>query len=121
MASTARALYDFFSGFGLPAYTSDTVPSDEDVRHITYPMKDPEWNQPTTMYCEVHDRSRSNEFILGVADSIIAEIGQGLVISCEGGFIKLQLENPVVQILTDGDFRRAYINMSMNAYHMPGV
>lgn len=121
MASTAKALKTFFEGFGLPAYTTDTVPDDAPVRHITYPMKDTEWNQPTTMYCQVYDRSTSNAFILEVADAIIAEIGQGLVIPCEGGYVKFQLETPTVQVLTDGDFRRAYINMSMNAYHMPGA
>ena len=121
MAATAKALKTFFNGFDVPAYTNNTVPEEIPVRHITYPMIDPDWEQKTSLYCEVWDRSTSNEYILRKADEIIKAIGPGLVIPCEGGYIRLHLESPVTQIRVAGDFRSAYINMSMNAFHMPGV
>ena len=121
MASTAKALNSFFNGFGIPAYSNNSVPDEIAVRHITYSMNDPEWSQKASLYCEVWDRSTSNEFILSKADAIIREIGEGIVISCDGGFIRINLENPIVQVRVDGDYRSAYINMSMNAFHMPGV
>ena len=121
MPSTAKALNSFFNGFGVPAYSNDTVPDDAPVRHITYPMVDPEWSQQASMYCEVWDRSTSNAYILAKADTIVREIGQGIVFPCDGGYIRLQIESPAVQVRVDGDFRSAYINMSMNAFHLPGA
>lgn len=121
MQSTAKALYSFFSGFDLPAYTSDTVPDDEAERHITYLYSDPEHTQTASMYCQVWERSNSNDFILRKADEITGAIGEGLLLPCDGGYIRLHLENPVVQIMVDGDWRSAYINMSINAYHKPGA
>lgn len=121
MASTAKALNSFFNGFSIPAYMNNSVPEEAPVRHITYPMNDPEWDQKTTLYCEVWDRSTSNEYIISKADEICREIGTGIILSCDGGYMRIHLENPVVQIRVNGNYRSAYINMSMNAFHMPGV
>ena len=121
MPATAKALKTFFSGFGIPAYTTDSVPEEAPTRHITYPYTDPEWDKQTTFYCEVWDRATSNEFILERADAILKEIGTGIIVSCDGGFLRIHLENPTVQLRVDGDYRSAYINMTINAFHMPGV
>ena len=41
MINTARALYGFFSGFGLPAFVEYSVPEDAELPYITYPQKEP--------------------------------------------------------------------------------
>ena len=121
MYQAAAALKTFFSGFGLPAYAVGSVPDDVDLPYITYSMSVPEWNQKSSMYAQVWDRTRSNTTIITVADQINAEIGEGKTIPLEDGYLVIWPETPLIQIMVDGDYRSAYINLSINAYHMPGV
>ena len=120
MYQAAAALKTFFSSFGLPAFTEDTVPEEAQLPYITYSASVPEWNQKATMYAQVWNRTRSNTGIIEKADQITAAIGEGLRIPLDGGYLVIWPESPLVQILVDGDFRSAYINLSINAYNMPG-
>lgn len=123
MISTAQALYTFLSGFGIPAYTTDTVPDDAELPYLTYPLKEPEWNTKTTFYLTVYYRHRtSNLDSLTKADEIVKAIGQGIRLPCDGGYVVLWPETPLTQALPpDGDVRGAYVNLSMNAYHEHGI
>ena len=121
MIQVATALKTFFSGFGLPAYEANTVPEDVQIPYITYSLAEPEWDQKASMYVQVWDRSRSNTLILQKADQITAEIGTGLTLELNDGYLVIWPESPLIQVNVDGDFRAAYINLSINAYHMPGL
>lgn len=120
MVQVAAALKTFFGGFGLPAYTVESVPEDVELPYITYSLPQPEWNQKASLYAQVWDRSRQNTTILRVADEITAEIGQGIKIPLESGYLVIWPETPLIQLITDGDFRSAYINLSINVYQTPG-
>lgn len=120
MYEAAKALKTFFSGFGLPSYQVNSVPDDVEVPYIAYSLNVPEWNQKATMYAQVWDRSTSNTYIIRMADQITAAIGDGVKLPLEDGYLVIWPESPLVQIMVDGDFRSAYINLSINAYHMPG-
>ena len=122
MYRAAAALKTFFSGFGLPAYTVDSVPEDVQLPYIAYSLSAPEWNQKASMYVQVWDRTKSNAGIISKADQITAAIGSGgKLIAYEGGYLVIWPETPLVQIMTDGDFRSAYINLSVSNYNIPGV
>ena len=123
MYSTEKALKGFFSGFGLPAYTIGTVPDDVELPYITYSAPEPEWHQKATMYAQVWDRTRSNTMIMQKADQITAEIGEGKIVPLENdaGYLVIWPESPLKQLMVDGDTRSIYLNLSINAYHMPGV
>lgn len=121
MYKAAAALKTFFSGFSLPAYHVSSVPDDVELPYITYSLNEPEWNQKATMYAQVWDRTKNNEGIVGTADQITAAIGEKKIISFDGGYLVIWPESPLIQIMVDGDYRSAYINLSINAYHMPGV
>ena len=123
MISTAKALYEFFSGFGIPAYTKDTVPEDAELPYITYSLQEPEWNRACSLYAIVYYRNQtSNVDALQKADEIAAAIGTGIRLRCDGGLLVLWPETPLVQSMPpDNDVRSAYINLSINAYHMPGI
>ena len=122
MYRTAAALKTFFSGFGLPAYAADSVPDDVELPYITYSISVPEWNQKASLSAQVWDRTTSNAGIIRVADQITAAIGEnGIRIPIDGGYLIIWPETPLIQIQVDGDFRFAYINLSINAYHLPGV
>lgn len=123
MISTATALYGFLSGFDIPAYGENTVPDEAELPYLTYPLKEPEWNRPTTFYITVYYRSKdSNVPSLSKADEIVQAIGPGIYLACDGGVVMLTPENPLIQELPpNDDVRGAYINLQLNAYHMPGI
>lgn len=121
MRETAKALKTFFSGFGLPAYDEYSVPDDVDLPYITYHLAEPEWNQKASMYAQVWYRTKSNAEVLAKADAIEQAIGLGFVITLPDGYMVIWPETPFAQIIVEDDVRRAYINLSINAYHMPGV
>lgn len=123
MIQTAQALYEFFSGFGIPAYAENTVPDDAQLPYITYPLKEPEWNQKTTFYAIVYYRHQTSNYeSLAKADEIAGAIGTGIVLPIRGGYLALWPETPLIQSMPpDEDVRAAYINLSINAYHTPGA
>jgi len=121
MYNAAAALKTFFSGFGIPAYAEDSVPEDVQLPYITYSYSAPEWNRKASMYAQVWDRSRSNTKVIGYADQITAAVGEEKRILLTGGYLVIWPETPLVQIRVDGDYRSAYIQFSVNAYHLPGV
>lgn len=121
MYQAAAALKTFFSGFGLPAYQEGTVPDDVELPYISYSLVSPEWNQKASMYARVWDRTKSNTRLIQKTDQITAEIGERKILPLTDGYLVIWPETPKVQIQADGDFRYAYINLSINAYHLPGV
>lgn len=121
MYNATAALKAFFSGFGLPAYTEDSVPDDETLPYITFSANFPEWNQKASMYARVWARTTSNTGIIRTADQITQAIGEGKRIQLEGGYLIIWPESPLIQIMVDGDVRSAYINLSINVYQLPGA
>ena len=121
MRATAKALKQFVSGFGYPAYTTQTVPKDVAVPYLTYPLVEPEWNQKATFYIQGWFRSTSNAELTATADRILREIGTGVTINTESGYLVIYPETPLVQIMTEGDYKSFYINLSINVYQMPGA
>lgn len=122
MIQTAKALNDFFSSFGIPAYAEDTVPDNAELPYITYPLREPEWNTKATFYANVRYRNQtSNLDSLTKADEIIRAIADGIRLPIEGGYVVLWPETPAVQTMPpESDIRAAYINLAINAYHLPG-
>lgn len=120
MRDIAKALKTFVGGFDLPAYTTDTVPDDIDLPYLTYPAVQPEWSSKATFYIQGWYRATSNETMMTKADQITREIGTGIVINMDNGFLVIYPETPLIQTMVDGDIRSFYINLSVNAYQMPG-
>ena len=121
MMKVATAIKTFASSFDVPAYSTSSVPDPVDLPYITYPVKIPEWNQKTSFYLQIWDRTTSNTELFMLADRICQEIGQGKIINLDGGYLVIWPDSPLQQLLVDGDFRSVYINLSINAYHVPGV
>ena len=121
MRETAKAMKDFFSGFGLPAYEEYSVPDDVELPYITYHLAEPEAFEKASTYAQVFFRTKSNTPVLEAADAIVQAIGIGKILKTEHGYVVLWTETPMVQIMVEDDVRRAYINLSINAYHTPGV
>ena len=121
MYAAAEALKTFFSNFGLPAYENGSVPEDVELPYIAYSIATPEWNEKASVYAQIWDRMRSNAGLLRKADQIARYIGTGLKIPFSGGYLVIWPETPFAQIMHDGDYRSAYLNLSINSYYLPGV
>ena len=120
MINTAATLKTFFGGFGLPAYTLDSVPENVDLPYITYPLVEPEWDRQASFYCQIWYRKNRLADLLAKADQVTAAIGSMKRFAQPGGYLVLYPATPLVQILTDEDTQSAYIMLSVNTYHMPG-
>lgn len=121
MQSTAKAVYEFFNSFGLDAYDINAVPDDAKLPYITYMVNEPEWNRQATAYAQVWYRTKSRATVNAKADQIVAAIGTGVRLDCDGGYVVIWPESPLVQPIANDDVLGAYINLSINAYHMPGM
>lgn len=119
MINTAQALYEFWSGFDLPAYTVGTVPDNAEIPYITYSLTETEPLASATHYGQVWYRTTSNAELLAKVDEIKAVIGDGIRIDCDGGYVVLRPITPYVQLMTDlqPENRYAYISLQLNCYH----
>ena len=123
MERTAKAVYTFLSGFGIPAYDQQAVPDDAELPYITYYLQEPEWSRQCTGYAQVWYRTKSRATVNAKTDQIVSAIGdQGVVLQCAGGgYVMIRPETPIVSPIKDGDVMGNIINFIVNAYHMPGV
>lgn len=121
MRDTAAALKKYLSSFGLPAYTIGSVPVNVALPYITFPAVEPEWTEKATFYIQIWYRATDNAALFAKADEIRQDIGEGKRIRTGSGIIVIWPESPAVQLMVDGDVRSAYMNFSVNAYHLPGA
>lgn len=120
MRGTAKALKSFVGGFGIPAYPTMAVPDDVTLPYLTYPLSEPEWNQKATFYIQGWYRTTDMTELMEKADQIVEAIGEKYQTEMEGGYLVIYPETPTVQIISEGDLRSFYINLSINSYHTPG-
>lgn len=120
MMKMIGALQEWLSQFGT-FYAENDVPDDAALPYGTVPIKDTEWNQPTTFYINWYARTTDSTALIQKADEIAKAIGTGVRIPYDGGLLVIWPETPLIQQMIDGDIRSVYINLSVNSYHMPGV
>jgi hypothetical protein len=118
--NTAATLKTFFSSFGLPAYTLDSVPDEVELPYITFPLIEPEWNEQASFYCQVWYPKRQLGDLLTKADQIVAAIGTGKIFPMENGYVVVYPSTPLIQVMHDDHTQSVYISLIINAYHMPG-
>lgn len=113
--TSAQALHQFWSSFGIPAYESTTVPDDVSTPYITYSVATGYLNDYVSLSASVWDRSTSWLFVTDKADEISRAIGfAGKTIPFDGGYIRLHRGVPFSQRLADEDetIRRMYIDIA---------
>ena len=119
MTNTAKALYSFFSSFGLEAYVEYSPPEDAQLPYITYQVIEPDWDDGGTFYARVWYRSTSYEPINAKVDQIRAAIGEGVSIPTEGGAVYLTKATPFAQNMPmegDDTLKVVYLNFNIMAH-----
>lgn len=95
MREVAKALYDFWSSFGIPAYPENNVPYTNDgvtkvePPYITYRVVRPEWRTQVSTYARVWYKDTSYIAISDKVDQIESRIGEGVMLPTRSGFILL--------------------------------
>ena len=118
MTNTAIALYQFFSGFGIPAYVEYNPPDDAELPYITYQLIEPDWDDGGTFYARVWYRSMSLVAINAKLDEIKNAVGEGVSIRTPGGAVYLTKGTPFIQHMPmegDDTLRVAYLNFNIHA------
>lgn len=130
MTNIAKALQDFWAGFGIPAFVEGTVPDKMPDAHgdmqpvkmpyITYRLAFPDWLNPMSMYARVWYRGTSFLPLSQKVDEIAMAIGDsGVTIPFQNGFVTLMKDANFCQYLPDesedGAIKTAYLSLVMHA------
>lgn len=112
------ALYSFWSGFGIPAYDENAVPTGEDgadFPYITYQVVTDSFGNDVLLTGSVWYRSTSWKEANSKAQEISDKIGLGgVTLACDGGIIWIRRGVPFAQSMGDDSddlIKRKYINV----------
>lgn len=103
MTNTAKALYQFFSGIGLPAFVEynvpDELPDGTKVKppYITYQVVEPDWRDAAPLYARVWYRDTAYTGINATVDAIKAAVDGGITLPTPGGCVVLEKGTPFAQ------------------------
>lgn len=117
-----KALYAFFSGFGIPAYPANAVLNENGepdvvLPYLTYtPVFDAWVGEPVSLTVNLWYRTESEAIPNAKAQELSESIGLGgKVIPCDEGYIWLKRGSPWCQNLADevdSAIKRRYINVT---------
>lgn len=113
----AAALYQFFSSFDMPAYTSTSVPEDAIFPYLTYEVITSTWEAgEVSLTVNLWFYTESEKIPNTKSDEISRAIGLGgKILPCDGGYIWLKRGSPWCQSLSDETsptIKRRYINVT---------
>lgn len=113
ITSAAVGLYDFWNGFGIPAYPENMVPDDAVLPYITYDLRFPDWRGYTSYNARVWYHDTSVLPIMAKIQQISDEIGEGKRIAIPGGSVFLFKDNLFFQMMPSEDeaIKLAYLSM----------
>lgn len=121
MTEVAKALKAFYSSFGIPAYTEDNVPDDEDVKmpYITYTVPQSDVFSSATHQARVWYYGNSNVAVNAKADEILAAIGRsGKKLKAGEGYVYIYRgDGTVAQHQPSDDTTRiVYLNLELRCH-----
>lgn len=117
MNEVAKALYDFWSSFGLNACVEGYVPDEWQMPYITYSLTKPEWRSQGLHYARVWYRDTSYNAISEKLKEIEDRIGDGYSIPTDSGFICIYKDSQFIQFQPDEDVtvKIAYLSLILEA------
>lgn len=118
------AIYQFLSGFGIPAYASSSVPDQDGPEwqgfpYITYDLVIGEWgelevNMPVNVWYRTDSEAQPNAKVREIFNAI--GMG-GVTLPCDGGMLWVKRGAPWAQAMTvegeDESIKRRYVNINI--------
>lgn len=114
------ALYAFWSGFGVPAYEENSVPSGVNrpgYPYITYEAQVTPWDGDVLGSASIWTRSTSWEEADEIADLIENTIKDGYVQTYDGGMIYIVPNDPLSKHMAEPDDDMVKRNLFGVRYH----
>lgn len=112
----AASLYQFFSGFGIPAYAANAVPDDAKLPYLTYTSPVSAFEEgPVSLTVNLWYRTTKETVPNAKAEELSRAIGiGGKMLRCDEGLIWLKRGSPFSQPVADDDpaIKRRYINVT---------
>lgn len=114
----AAALHQFFSSFGMTAYTATNVPDDVTFPYLTYELVTSAFDEgEVSLTVNLWFYTESEAIPNAKAEEISRVIGRGgKIIRCDGGYIWLKRGSPWCQSLSDETsptIKRRYLNVTV--------
>lgn len=116
------AIYQFLSGFGIPAYASSSVPDDAHFPYVTYDlvlgeMSEGEVNMPVNIWYRTMSEAEPNAKVREMFERI--GLG-GVTLPCDGGMVWVKRGRPWAQAVTvegeDEMVKRRYVNVNLEYF-----
>ena len=102
MVDKWQAQYNFWSGFGVPAYEENSVPDDAQMPYITYSSANAGFGSSTLPAVSIWTRSPSWASADALSDMIQKELGEGgKLVHYGGGALWFFADNPFSQSMGD--------------------
>ena len=100
-----QALQQFFDSFGIPAYPTNSVPTETKFPWLTYEPIVSNWFGQNTVYPTVSlwYHSTSEKGINEKADEISKFIGSGHTIACDDGLIVIYFSGEWIPLVDEAD------------------
>lgn len=111
------AIYQFFSGFGIPAYAATSVPDGAEFPYITYELYtgsfwEGEINLPASVWYKGESESAPNAKV----NEISQAVGTGRILTCDNGGIWIRRGDPWAQSMGDTEddkIKRRLLNFTV--------
>lgn len=113
------AIYEFLSGFGVPAYSATATPSSATFPYITYDLTVGEWeggevNMPVNVWYRTDSEAEPNAKVRELHDAI--GLG-GVTLRCDTGLVWVKRGSPWAQSVRvegeDDKVKRRYVNINL--------
>lgn len=121
-----KALYAFFSGFGIPAYPTSSVLNENGepdvvMPYLTYtPVFSSFYGEPVSLTVDIYYRTESEAIPNAKAQEIADYIGEGGInFPCDGGYINFSCGSPSWQSAVyepDTAVKFRYMNITAKYY-----
>lgn len=110
------ALFNFLSGFGIPAYPSAATPDEAEFPYITYDLIIGDFYRPVTMTANLWYYTTSEAAPNAKVREIEEVLGKGgKLVTYDGGAIWIKKGSPWCQSVADEDnaVKRRYLNFDL--------
>lgn len=113
------AIYQFLSGFDIPAYAATATPTEAEFPYITYDLVLGEWgggevNMPVNVWYRTASEAAPNAKVREISHAL--GLG-GVTLPCDGGMLWLKKGSPWAQAVRvegeDDMVKRRYVNINV--------
>lgn len=116
MEEIAKAFYQFYNSFEIPAFPENSVPVGTPLPYITYTISKDDFLTNTVQQVRVWYKTTSFKVINAKTDEILNRIDRGISLPLNNGHILIYKGSPEAQYQPSDDpsIKIAYINLQNN-------